>query len=138
MAKQIDLAELKLRRKNTDIGWLKKCAKEMDILVDDQSDFSEGDLYDSDDGGGAIERSIEKRDLRQKQDALNRLLTKTIFPKGISFKYPGSNSDSTLIENAMSNGTTNTNREKAVDVMKSAIAENKIAKKNRNKKIRPL
>lgn len=138
LAKQIDLAELRVRRKNTDIGWLKKCAKEMDILVDDQSDFSEGDLYDSDDGGGVIERSLEKRELKQKQDALKKLLGKQIFPKGISFKYPGSNTDSSMIENALANGTVETKTNKAVDVMKNAIEENKIAKKNRNKKIRPL
>lgn len=138
LARLVDLAELKLRRKTTDIGWLKKCAKEMDIMVDDQSDFSEGDLYDSDDGGGAIERSLEKRELKQKQDALRRLLAKPIFPKGISFKYPGSNTDSTLVENTLNNGVMETTKSKAVDVMKNAIEEYKIAKKMKNKKIRMM
>lgn len=144
LARELDVLELKTRRKNTDIGWLKKTAKEMDIMVDDMSDFSEADLYDSDDGGGVIERSLERRELKQKQDALKRLLAKPIFPKGISYKYPSTipASAPTATSTAGSmllNGTGGfAAKDKAVTVMKNAIAEYKIAKKNRNKRIRPL
>lgn len=156
LAREIDVLELKFRRKNTDIGWLKKTAKEMDIMVDDMSDFSEADLYDSDDGGGVIERSLERRELKQKQDTLKRMLAKPIFPKGISYKYPSTISASASID-ASSDGTTakqtatsivdnmlkngpggDASKDKAVTVMKNAIEEYKIAKKNRNKRIRPL
>lgn len=153
LAREIDVQELKLRRKNTDIGWLKKQAKEMDIMVDDMSDFSEADLYDSDDGGGVIERSLERRELKQKQDALKRLLAKPIFPKGISYKYPstisasgttGASTDGTttaisIVDSMLRNGAGgDATKDKAVTVMKNAIEEYKIAKKNRNKRIRPL
>lgn len=152
LAREIDVLELKFRRKNTDIGWLKKTAKEMDIMVDDMSDFSEADLYDSDDGGGVIERSLERRELKQKQDTLKRLLGKPIFPKGVSYKYPSTITTSANVGDS-TNGTTATSivdsllkngpggdgtKDKAVTVMKNAIEEYKIAKKNRNKRIRPL
>lgn len=153
LAREVDVLELKMRRKNTDIGWLKKTAKEMDIMVDDMSDFSEADLYDSDDGGGVIERSLERRELKQKQDTLKRLLAKPIFPKGISYKYPSTIPASANIDDSTGAAPTATStadsmlqnatggyasKDKAVAVMKNAIAENKIAKKNRNKRIRPL
>lgn len=153
LAREIDIQELRLRRKSTDIGWLKKTAKEMDILVDDISDFSEADLYDSDDGGGVIERSLERRELKQIQDALKRLLAKPIFPKGFSYKYPsstvsgsyiGDSSDGAksitdnLLKNGSAAGTADVTKDKAVTVMKNAIEEYKIAKKQRNKRIRPL
>lgn len=151
LAREIDVLELKLRRKNTDIGWLKKTAKEMDIMVDDMSDFSEADLYDSDDGGGVIERSLERREVKQKQDALKRLLARPIFPKGISYKYPStitaSASDggdatttaTSIVDNMLKIGPSGDGtKDKAVTVMKNAIEEYKLAKKNRNKRVRPL
>lgn len=153
LARDIDVQALKFRRKNTDIGWLKKAAKEMDIMVDDMSDFSEADLYDSDDGGGVIERTLERQELKQKQDALKRLLAKPIFPKGISYKYPstisasanigdGTNGTSTatsIVDNLLKHGPGgDATKDKAVTVMKNAIEKSKIAKKNRNKRIRAL
>lgn len=144
LACQVDLQELRMRRKNTDIGWLKKTAKEMDILVDDISDFSETDLYDSDDGGGAIERTKERRALKQNQDALKRLLAKPIFPKGFSYKYPSSiapikieaNGSADLNSKDYGNGITEEKKDNAVTVMKNAIEEYRIAKKQRNKKVK--
>lgn len=149
LATQIDIKELQLRRKNADIGWIKKSAKEMDILVDDESDFSEADLYDSDDGGGAIERTLEARELKQLQGSLKRLLATPIFPKGYCYKYPSSmNIDSNASHMlkaelgrshaASSHADGAESSENAIDVMKNAIEENKNAKKQRNKKLRPL
>lgn len=131
-----------MRRKNADIGWLKKSAKEMDILIDDESDFSEADLYDSDDGGGVIERTLEQRELKQLQESLKRLLAKPIFPKGFSYKYPSAiNVDSNTpkeLTAELAHISTNDSSQNAVNVMKNAIAEQKIAKKQRNKKFRSL
>lgn len=141
LATQIDVKELQVRRKNADIGWLKKSAKEMDIMIDDESDFSENDLYDSDDGGGAIERSLVQRELKQLQQSLKRLLSKPIFPKGFSYKYPStisidSNaSDAVREELGQSISESSGN---AVNIMKKAIADGRIVKKQRNKKLRPL
>lgn len=140
LARQIDIKELQIRRKNADIGWLKKSAKEMDILIDDESDFSETDLYDSDDGGGAIERTLELRELKQLQESLKRLISKPIFPKGFSYKYPSSISlDSNapdVIRAELGQSMSTDPSENAVSVMKNAIEEYKTAKKQRNKKIR--
>lgn len=137
VATQIDIQELRLRRKNTDIGWLKKSAKEMDILVDDESDFSETDLYDSDDGGGAIERSVDKRRLKQLQDNLKRLMAKPIFPKGFSYKYPSAididANTPDLVKKQLEKSKTPLGSDTAVEVMKNAIEENKIAKKRKIK-----
>lgn len=126
----------------------------MDILVDDMSDFSEGDMYDSDDGNGAVERTKERRTLKQRRDQLNRLLGQPIFPKGFSYKYPTSTTSLTpeaiQASNAaaqQSNGieeklasTLSTKKSRNVDegnavaVMKNAIEDYKLAKKQRNKK----
>lgn len=114
----------------------------MDILVDDESDFSEADLYDSDDGGGAIERTLEQRQLKQIQDNLKRLLAKPIFPKGISYKYPTSidiNANTPdVIKNELGESKNNQPQSNAVSVMKNAIEEYKVAKKQRNKKLKPF
>lgn len=141
LATKIDVEELRVRRKNLDIGWLKKSAKEMDILIDDQSDFSEDDLYDSDDGGGAtFERTQEQRHLKQLQKNLQAMLAKPIFPKGICYKYPSaidfnSNTED-LVKNEMGKG--DELKDNAVSVMKKAIEEYKVEKKRRNKKVKPL
>lgn len=153
LARDVDILELKVRRKQCDIGWLKKSAKEMDILVDDMSDFSEGDMYDSDDGKGTVERSVERRQLKQKRDQLQRLLSQPVFPKGFSYKYPSSATafmaeptsvanpvkqqlnDEKLASMLSNNPAANKdNDENAVFVMKHAIEGYKLAKKQRNKK----
>lgn len=125
LAREVDVLDLKTRRTQSEIGWLKKSAKEMDIIVDDMSDFSENELYDSDDGG---DRFKVKRELKQKRDNLNKLLGKPLFTKGFSYKYPLSsgqlNIPSIDIEDS---------KHDAVNVMKEAIADYKQAKK-RNKK----
>lgn len=141
LARQVDLLELKVRRKKCDIGWLKKTAKEMDILIDDQSDFSEADLYDSDDDA-SMERSKKHRELKQKRQQLKKMLANPIFPKGFSYKYPSSSSiDLALAPNANDkelnlNNIDISSKNNAVDVMKNAIQEYKLEKKQRNKKIK--
>lgn len=147
LARDVDILELKVRRKQSDIGWLKKSAKEMDILVDDMSDFSEGDMYDSDDGRGAVERTKERRQLQQKRDQLQRLLGQPIFPKGFSYKYPTTAApfigQTTANEvNPTGGQSTGANQQtddkNAVSVMKDAIESYKLAKKMRNKKMKHL
>lgn len=145
LARRIDVAELHMRRKTADIGWLKKSAKEMDILIDDASDFSETDLYGSDEEIGIVEQSRERRELKQLKDSLKRLIAKPVFPKGFSYKYPTSisidantpdaikaslSSDPTMVHGQQQQN------ENALDVMKNAIEEHKVAKKQRKLKIR--
>lgn len=154
LARNVDILELKVRRKQSDIGWLKKSAKEMDILVDDMSDFSEGDMYDSDDGKGAVERTKERRQLKQTRDQLQRLLAQPVFPKGFSYKYPSSvapfmgepttgvnpaggeqaRAEKLVSKLSSTSAASNANDENAVLVMKNAIEGYKLAKKQRNKK----
>lgn len=127
MAREVDVLELKSRRTSIEIGWIKKTAQEMDIIVDDISDFSETDLYDSDDGG---ERYRHHHILKQKRENLKKLLGKQLFPKGFSYKYPTSEGKLNIPHMDIKN-----NKENAVDVMKSAIKDYKLAKKLKNKKI---
>lgn len=126
LARDVDVLDLKTRRTQSEIGWLKKSAKEMDIIIDDMSDISENDMYDSDDGG---ERYKIKRQLKQKRDHLNKLLNKPLFTQGFSYKYPLSSGKLSIplmdIEN---------NKQNAVNVMKEAIEDYKVAKKRKNKK----
>lgn len=150
LARRVDVAELHMRRKTADIGWLKKSAKEMDILIDDTSDFSETDLYGSDEEIGIAEQSRERRELKQLRDSLKRLLAKPVFPKGFSYKYPTSiGIDSNIPVAVKAAGLIDSMygqqeqqphqsqlNENALDVMKNAIEENKAAKKQRKLKIR--
>lgn len=122
LARDIDLLELKHRRESASTNWLKKSAKEMDILIDGDNDLSDKDFYDSDDSQHEIDLSNKKRELRQKKVALKKMLSKPIFPKGMSFKYPDINSQETGIHVA---------GKRAVDVMKTAIQEGKSKKKQR-------
>lgn len=139
LARKIDVAELHARRKNADIGWLKKSAKEMDILIDDESDFSEADLYDSDDDVGIAQRSNERRKLKHLKDTLKHLISKPVFPKGFSYKYPSSistdpNTPDTM-KAALGEQLSKDTSLNALDVMKSAIEEYKVEKKQRKIKV---
>lgn len=140
LARHIDVAELHMRRKTADIGWLKKSAKEMDILIDDESDFSETDLYGSDKEIGIVEQSRERRELKQLRDSLKHLLAKPVFPKGFSYKYPTSIVPDSNTPDAVKVGLGDSSHgqlnENALDVMKNAIEEHKVAKKQRKFKIR--
>lgn len=141
LARRIDVDELHMRRKTADIGWLKKSAKEMDILIDDESDFSEKDLYGSDEEIGIVEQSRERRELKQLRDSLKHLLAKPVFPKGFSYKYPTSMSIDSNTPDAIKAGLSDSAHgqqqlnENALDVMKNAIEEHKVAKKQRKIKI---
>ncbi|EFA07346.2 ATP-dependent RNA helicase DDX24 [Tribolium castaneum] len=77
LARELDKLELQIRKGNSEEGWLRKAAKEMDIIVDD---FSK--KFDSDE----ISSQKKLADVKRKQ--LTALLTKPIFPKGFSGKYP--------------------------------------------------
>lgn len=127
LARDVDRLQLKTRRTQSEIGWLKKSAKEMDIIVDDMSDFSENEMYDSDDGG---ERYRIRRELKAKRDTLNALLAKPLFPKGFSYKYPTSTGHLEIPLMDVEN-----NKENAVEVMKTAIEETRKAKKHKMKKM---
>lgn len=139
LARKIDVAELKVRRKTADIGWLKKSAKEMDILIDDESDFSEADLYGSDDEVGIANRSIERRELKRMRDSLKHMIAKPIFPKGYSYKYPSAiNIDSNTpdsIKAELGDQSNNAADHNALNVMKNAIEDIKEAKKQRKIKV---
>lgn len=128
-----------MRRKNADIGWLKKSAKEMDILIDDESDFSEADLYGSDDETGIAQRSIEQRELKHLKESLKRLIAKPIFPKGFSYKYPSTitidPSTPGSIKAELGDRLSNDSNQNALNVMKNAIEEDKINKKKRKFKV---
>lgn len=134
LARKIDIEELRMRRKNADIGWLKKSAMEMDIIVDNNRDFSDLE-NDSDDELDVAMQSNANRRLKQLKDNFKHLMAKPVFPAGISYKYP----TSTIID---SNGSTNTDlrthsdkESNAVNVMKTAIEDYKLAKKNKKANI---
>lgn len=117
LARKIDVEELRVRRKTANIGWLKKSAREMDILIDDDNTFSDFNDSSEDDslGSASAEHIKARRDLRHMKGALKNLLAKPIFPKGFSYKYPTAE----LINNEL-NEQSNQN---AVNVMKEAMKE---------------
>lgn len=70
------------------------------------------------------EKASLKYQLKKKKHQLASLMSKTLFPKGFSGKYPDVNIELKL----------NDDNQKAVDIMKKVIEEIPKKKKERNKK----
>lgn len=70
------------------------------------------------------EKASLKHQLKKKKHQLASLMSKTLFPKGFSGKYPDVNIELKL----------NDDNQKAIDIMKKAIEEIPKKKKERNKK----
>lgn len=114
VAREIDKLELKCRRKNTQKNWLRKAAEDMDIVVEDD--------VDSDSSIESDEAAL-RRQLKAKKHQLQSLLSKPIFPKGFSGRYPDVNIDMDVVENG----------EKAIEVMKRVITDNSVKNKSKPK-----
>ncbi|KAL7736384.1 hypothetical protein ACLKA6_014849 [Drosophila palustris] len=128
LARDLDKEELKLRRTQSEEGWMKKHAEEMDMIIDGYNDASGSD---QDEDPFVIERRRNRLHVEAVRGKLSALLAQPIFPKGFSFKYPTSTGQ--LIagsEISTSNGKS------AVEAMKAAIEDMKLAKKQRNKRKR--
>ncbi|XP_012141553.2 ATP-dependent RNA helicase DDX24 [Megachile rotundata] len=115
IAREIDKLELKCRRDNSQKGWLRKAVEDLDlVLEEDEEDV-------------ALETK-EAADLRHqlkiKKHQLTSLMSKPLFPKGFSGKYPDMNMDLDI----------NQSNQKAVDIMKNVIETIPEKKKERNKK----
>ncbi|XP_017123570.1 ATP-dependent RNA helicase DDX24 [Drosophila elegans] len=123
LARDLDKEELKLKRVQSERGWMKKHAEEMDMIIDGYNDESGSD---QDEDPFVIERRRNRLRVETVRAQLNALLAKPIFPRGFSFKYP--NSEATQLATSHS--------QSAVDTMKAAIEDQKQAKKDRNKRKR--
>ncbi|XP_049879854.1 uncharacterized protein LOC126376485 [Pectinophora gossypiella] len=115
LARDIDALELKRRRAAQAAGWREKAARDMDIIIDDDVPEAKPDL------------SIDKA-LKAKKRQLDSLLTRPMFPKGFSYKYPTLNDPTALTWS----------EEKALQVMKNAIVSGELKKEKRKSKNAPL
>ncbi|BFG06305.1 ATP-dependent RNA helicase DDX24 [Drosophila madeirensis] len=123
LARDLDKEELKLKRVQSERGWMKKHAEEMDMIIDGYNDESGSD---QDEDPFVIERRRNRLHVETVRAQLHSLLAQPLFPRGFSFKYPNS-------ENADVNTSHTTS---AVETMKAAIEDQKLAKKQRNKRKR--
>ncbi|EDW36133.1 GL17630 [Drosophila persimilis] len=121
LARDLDKEELKLKRVQSERGWMKKHAEEMDMIIDGYNDESGSD---QDEDPFVIERRRNRVHVETVRAQLHSLLAQPLFPRGFSFKYPNS-------ENA---DVTTSHTTSAVDTMKAAIEDQKLAKKQRNKR----
>ncbi|XP_055920593.1 ATP-dependent RNA helicase DDX24 [Eupeodes corollae] len=129
LAREVDKLELKIRRTQSEIGWIKKNADEMEMILGDMDDNSgESD----DDDAFIIEKRRNRQHLSSVREELKQLLGQQIFPRGFSYKYPTSSGklEMPTIAETTDENTANS----AVKVMKKAIVDLNIAKKLRNKK----
>ncbi|CAG5057556.1 unnamed protein product [Parnassius apollo] len=115
LAREIDALLLKRKRASQAEGWREKAAREMDIIID------EDDVPIK-----QVDRSIDKA-LSFKKRQLEVLLTRPIFPKGFSFKFP------TLNETKTQEPSQN-----ALQVMKKALETGELKKEKRKSKNEPL
>ncbi|XP_017468448.1 PREDICTED: ATP-dependent RNA helicase DDX24 [Rhagoletis zephyria] len=130
LAREVDKQELKLRRTQSEIGWMKKQAEEMDMIIDGFNDESGSDQDDED--AFVVEKRRDRLHLENVRAQLRALLCKPMFPKGFSFKYPTSSGQLQMPDIGASG--TASDKGSAVNVMKAAIDDLKQAKKDRIKK----
>ncbi|XP_016957658.1 ATP-dependent RNA helicase DDX24 [Drosophila biarmipes] len=123
LARDLDKEELKLKRVQSERGWMKKHAEEMDMIIDGYNDESGSD---QDEDPFVIERRRNRLRVETVRAQLNALLAQPIFPRGFSFKYPNSEAAQLATSHTQS----------AVETMKAAIEDQKQAKKDRNKRKR--
>ncbi|XP_065367377.1 ATP-dependent RNA helicase DDX24 [Calliphora vicina] len=128
LAREVDKQELKLKRTQTELGWMKKHAEEMDMVIEGFNDESGSD---QDEDPYIIEKRRNRVQLDGVRSELKTLLSRPIFPRGFSFKYPGVNGQ---LQMTQMSGDNNDEAPSAVQVMKDAIEDLKQAKKMRNKK----
>lgn len=126
LAREVDKLELKIRRTQSDVGWMKKNAHEMELVVSDIDDHSD---QSDDDDALIIEKRRNRQHLQNVREQLKQLLGQQIFPKGFSYAYPTSTGKLTIPTMAEKN-----NENSAVKAMKKGIDDLKIKKKLRNKK----
>ncbi|XP_033318624.1 ATP-dependent RNA helicase DDX24 isoform X2 [Bombus bifarius] len=115
IAREIDKLELKCRRDNSKKGWLRKAVEEMDLVLEEDEENLAAEME---------ETASLKYQLKKKKHQLASLMSKMLFPKGFSGKYPDVNIEYKL----------NNDNQKAIDVMKKVIEEIPKKKKERNKK----
>ncbi|XP_043643042.1 ATP-dependent RNA helicase DDX24 [Drosophila teissieri] len=123
LARDLDKEELKLKRVQSERGWMKKHAEEMDMIIDGYNDESGSE---PDEDPFVIERRRNRLRVETVRAQLNALLAQPIFPRGFSFKYPNSEAAQLATSHTQS----------AVETMKAAIEDQKQAKKDRNKRKR--
>ncbi|KAH8299767.1 hypothetical protein KR044_005778 [Drosophila immigrans] len=128
LARDLDKEELKLRRTQSEEGWMKKHAEEMDMIIDGYNDESGSD---QDEDPFIIERRRNRLHVDSVRGKLSALLAQPIFPKGFSFKYPTSTGQ--LLEGSE---MSTSHGKSAVEAMKEAIEDMKLAKQQRNKRKR--
>ncbi|XP_026728511.1 DEAD-box ATP-dependent RNA helicase 13 [Trichoplusia ni] len=116
VARELDGLELKKRRAAQSQGWKEKAAREMDMLIDDD-----------DVPVKQVDASIEKA-LKAKRRQLEGLLSRPIYPRGFSFKYPTLNTATAFTGS----------EDNALEVMKKALASGQLKKEKRKTKNAPL
>ncbi|XP_005189033.1 ATP-dependent RNA helicase ddx24 [Musca domestica] len=132
LAREVDRQELKLKRVQSEMGWMKKIAEEMDMVIDGFNDESGSD---QDEDAFIIEKRRNRIHLANVRQQLKSLLAQPIFPRGFSFKYPTATGGLQVPE--ISSGPLQGSEQKpnsAVKAMQEAIEDMKKAKKMRNKK----
>ncbi|XP_076761647.1 ATP-dependent RNA helicase DDX24 [Xylocopa sonorina] len=117
IAREIDKFELRCRRDNSQKGWLRKAVKDLDLVLDEDEEELASEVKETAD---------LKHQLKIKKHQLESLMSKPLFPKGFSGKYPDINIEFKL----------NEGNQKAVDIMKKVIEEIPNKKKERNKRSR--
>ncbi|CAH0551697.1 unnamed protein product [Brassicogethes aeneus] len=104
LARELDKLQLQVKKATSETGWLEKAAEEMDIIVDDMAK-----RYDTKEA----QKSKKLAEIKRKH--LASMLSKPVFPKGFSGKYPLATGELVLPMEVTDQN------EKAVDVMKAAV-----------------
>ncbi|CAH0717637.1 unnamed protein product, partial [Brenthis ino] len=116
LARDLDALLLKKKRVTQAQGWRDKVAKDLDMILDD--DDVPAANYDP---------NIDKA-VKAKKRQLEILMSRPLFPKGFSFKYPTLNQPDAL----------NPGTEDALQVMKKALETGQLKKEKRKSKNEPL
>ncbi|CAH1980856.1 unnamed protein product [Acanthoscelides obtectus] len=118
LARELDHLQLQVQKANSEEGWYQKAARDMDIIVDDDTkkyNTKEADKF--------------KKIIVTKRKQLTAMLNIPIFPRGFSGKYPlGPEMNVHDVQK----------EENAIEVMKNAIANDTKSGNKKKKRIVPL
>lgn len=120
-ARDLDRLQLKVKKTNSEVGWLQKAAEEMDMIIDDHIDTTHS----------SNESKSAKKAAEFKRKHLQKLLSTPIFPSGFSGKYPLLSTKLPTTSSALNGSLTDMIIDKkstAIEVMKQAQSDKNFVK----------
>lgn len=116
-ARDLDRLQLKVKKTNSEVGWLQKAAEEMDMIIDDHIDTTHS----------TNESKSAKKAAEFKRKHLQKLLSTPIFPSGFSGNYPLLSTKLPALNESLTDMVID-KQSSAIEVMKQAQSDKNFVK----------